>query len=430
MNDSINIAIAASDRATAVLDGIEKQFVRTLGRMSSMAGPQLLQEIPRAMGVAKAAITALDVAFSAANGNITDAAEALKKMPFGIGETARAAESLLGHLTGITSEIEKQKKMAEDMNAAYDAQLKAISTVKAYMADTAKVRQDEIARTVLSRLTGADKEKAQAEISARQRIDQERARAKTVLEELDRNLVLMQSKVRSLSAAGRTTGELTVITKAMEDIEKKKQAIQKSLQQTEYSILTTRNFEIAEIDRRAGEERIKQAKKTAEELEKVARAEAKAAAEAARDRAERIRVIEADTVATRLRIQGKEKEAELHLLDQDFKKRVQDAYAAGDKQLGRALVDQWVAKMDEINLKYATRATTRKTLEEPPGINPLESQFLRYLPGSRGGIDEVADQAKQQNRHLENIERNIEAMNRRAEAGGQVQVVGLDVEAA
>lgn len=106
------VRIKASNQADpgvqAAVNSIRGAFGGALGQIAGFAKFSIgFEQI-------KGAIYALSAATDLWKGDIQAAAEAIKKLPAGIGETARALEGLLGQWTGINAEIESLNKQTEE----------------------------------------------------------------------------------------------------------------------------------------------------------------------------------------------------------------------------------------------------------------------------------------------------------------------------
>jgi hypothetical protein len=114
----VKIVVAADQKALD--DGLRRaedklnEFGRKMNNVaSSFDASAILIKAFSGMEKAKAIIGAMNVATELLRGNFTTAAEVVKTLPLGIGETARALELLLGKWTGISTEIEHNTKLIE-----------------------------------------------------------------------------------------------------------------------------------------------------------------------------------------------------------------------------------------------------------------------------------------------------------------------------
>jgi hypothetical protein len=114
----VKIVVAADQKALD--DGLRRaedklnEFGRKMNNVaSSFDAAAILIKAFSGMEKAKAVIGAMNVATELLRGNFTTAAEVVKTLPLGIGETARALELLLGKWTGISAEIEHNTKLIE-----------------------------------------------------------------------------------------------------------------------------------------------------------------------------------------------------------------------------------------------------------------------------------------------------------------------------
>lgn len=125
-NSEVNITIAGDGaRLDRSLSDAQKKLEGFQKRVES-ANKFSLERLARAGLLMSASVNALDIASKALTGDITEAAEAAKKLPLGVGQMATALESVLGKWTGITAEIERMTQQQKALNAITQAGLAAI----------------------------------------------------------------------------------------------------------------------------------------------------------------------------------------------------------------------------------------------------------------------------------------------------------------
>jgi len=125
----------------AQLASVAKKAEHAGDRLNQAFGGKLVEMAARGlavMGTVELGIGAVNVASDVLSGNFEDAAEAVKKLPAGIGPLARQIDSLLGSVTGITAEIERIKAVNDAMNLAIDRQVDSAQTIQ-------KIEQSRVA---------------------------------------------------------------------------------------------------------------------------------------------------------------------------------------------------------------------------------------------------------------------------------------------
>jgi hypothetical protein len=80
-----------------------------------------LERTVKTAAMVAAGISAIDIATKAFSGDIQEAAETIKRLPFGIGEIAKRLESVVGDWSGINREIASANSRLEYQNAINDS---------------------------------------------------------------------------------------------------------------------------------------------------------------------------------------------------------------------------------------------------------------------------------------------------------------------
>lgn len=141
----VELAIALDNHRRIALDServqqqrrrLDEQASRSLLRRDLFTGeaaarPFSLEGLAKGGLIASATINSLNIASKAFSGNIRDAADAVKTLPFGIGQMARALEDVLGTWTGIGTEAANYERLAKSINASTDAWVKGTNDARA-----------------------------------------------------------------------------------------------------------------------------------------------------------------------------------------------------------------------------------------------------------------------------------------------------------
>lgn len=121
--DTVELIIAARDQASATVDKVRKK-VREANKGQEQFGGKLAQNALRAvaaMGTLELGLGAANAATKALSGSWEDAADAVERLPAGIGPVARQLKEVLGTMTGITAEIDRAARDAERIEKSSSA---------------------------------------------------------------------------------------------------------------------------------------------------------------------------------------------------------------------------------------------------------------------------------------------------------------------
>lgn len=170
-----------------------------------------LESVARIGLSVSAAVNAANIGTKLLKGDMEAAAEAVKSLPFGVGQMARALEGALGDWTGITREIENANKLTEAQNRFTDS---AVRQAKAYAAVLREMRTNTRNINEQADLIGARPpagELSSARQQAESEIEASRRRAREAVAENNR---LAAQKLEA--ARGIPADEATIRKTALE----------------------------------------------------------------------------------------------------------------------------------------------------------------------------------------------------------------------
>lgn len=369
-------AFAAERYKSSTLAGrydADSGAIRTVSRaeVESLNARRIsLEGVAKTAGLAAAGINGMAIATKAFSGDMMGAADLVKQLPFGIGQTARALEGILGAWTGISAEIEHNNALAR---AQVDSAVAMNDQIRTRIKLEQEARDFVQDQAVAERAAGLEGVAAQeqklndSEARALRQITDEANKAKSealkARNEASRSTRTSSSESwfqfssdSSYKKAARFNAETATqrvaiqqnYQKTVEDIERQAEEKRKALESrtiAERMALRSREAE----DRRAlADKQNAQEQKLAEDSRRAAEQEALAKLAASRRAASDVQTVEAEIAAKVLEIQGRQDDAERVLTEDRYRRRIEAAREAGNAALASALGEQKILAISNI----------------------------------------------------------------------------------
>ena len=272
-------------------DEVARGLNSAMGRLNAAAGKfkanaqgstDALAKVFAYMSTIEGAARGVEAVSSVIQGDLEGAAEAVKRLPLGVGAAATALEDMLATVTGIKAEM---KELAEFQKWQAEQEKKLNETLKTQAQWRERI-DDLAAKATLSALSGNDRKRAEAR--------RERDELIAEIEEFARN-----------TQGVSLTGEL--VTDAKLAAERQYQAALAEIDR-EYAEKRQRDAEqAAKEDARLREQQVREAQREADQR---ARMESERASLAAQVRASALRALDRDL------------EAELVLMEDSYRRRM------------------------------------------------------------------------------------------------------------
>lgn len=162
---NLRVAVAGEREFEQSVQSIESHFRRIDENVQQLADRLKsgfnLEALAKAGMLVSAAINAADIATKALSGNIQDAAEAVKKLPLGVGQMATALEGVLGQWSGIARETEYVNQLMEAQNKLIEAGIGQIMVRTRMITDFREMIENIHNATEMIGLAGFDRERKQ-----------------------------------------------------------------------------------------------------------------------------------------------------------------------------------------------------------------------------------------------------------------------------
>lgn len=396
-------------------DAYSGEFEKLNARIKALAGEitQPFTEASRSIGnlfkavaaggAVSGGLTVLTALTKGFRGDAEGAAEALGRLPFGIGRIVGDVRALKEAFTGMerfNESLESAVKHSEAMRAAMEASAAASAKARESVRDITIATQDRIALlkaqgefdrehiAILAQGRALEEKarQASAEVfarfketteSVRDRVNALKEEREVLRSELDKTPspatvglnMEIRRRIREIDMEIKAQERLAVVEGGRFEMSRRALVEEKALLQEEIRLrlidLATREGAAAQRER----EVIKEAR------EKIAK-QAQEAIRAEMDRLSRIRSVEFEIEQIRLRAQGKVFEAEKLAIEQSIRLRIEAARKAGDAELEAKLKVLQVEQMAALAARHSATST------RPGGVQPLETRFLTRAPES------------------------------------------------
>lgn len=397
----VEIALKARDAYSAEFDklrdrinGVSKDVSGTV-RDATTAFGNLFKTIA-AGGAVSGFFSTATASVKLIRGDLEGAADAMQRLPFGIGKIfgeMRAFHDALTNIDEFTSALDAARKHSEAMFAAQQSAAVAVGRSRESVEAITTATKNRVAMLKASSEFERDRLQVLAEASAIEEKAREasaevfrstteataaaRARAAALLDELQKAIALKDELGFNPEEHAALAQRIALLRDNVAQAERMVSLEEARLELSRRSLVEEKNLlqeetrlRLEALSQRHAEETEKRLAESKDAIKK----RADAALDAERDRLSRIKSVESEIEQLRLRSLGKVSDAERVAITEAMRIRIDAAREAGDAELESRLRALQTARLAAIK--------DRPSSSSPGGITPFEARFLTRVPTS------------------------------------------------